>query len=30
LECYNLLSPLHAYFLHTQGNGEVPVLGKLP
>jgi hypothetical protein len=25
-----VFSPLHAYFLQPHGNGEVPVLGKLP
>jgi hypothetical protein len=25
-----MFSPLHAYFLTTHGNGEVPILGKLP
>jgi hypothetical protein len=25
-----LQSSLHAYFLPTHGNGEVPILGKLP
>jgi hypothetical protein len=25
-----VFSPLQAYFLPTHGNGEVPVLGKLP
>jgi hypothetical protein len=28
--CYILFSPLYAYFLPTHGNGEVPVLRKLP
>jgi hypothetical protein len=30
LDCYSAFSLLHAYFLPTHGNGEVPVLGKLP
>jgi hypothetical protein len=30
LECYNVLSLLQAYFLPTHGNGEVPILGRLP
>jgi hypothetical protein len=30
MDCYNVFSPLHAYFLLTHGNGEVQVLGKLP
>jgi hypothetical protein len=30
LDCYNVFSPLQTYFLPTHGNGEVPVLGKLP
>jgi hypothetical protein len=29
LDYYSVFSSLHAYFLPTQGNGEVPVLGKL-
>jgi hypothetical protein len=30
IDCYNVFFPLHAYFLPTLENGEVPVLGKLP
>jgi hypothetical protein len=30
LDCYSVFSLLQAYFLPTHGNGEVPVLGKLP
>jgi hypothetical protein len=30
LGCYNVFSTLQAYFLPIHGNGEVPVLGKLP
>jgi hypothetical protein len=30
LDCYSVFSPLHAYFLPTHGNEEVPVLGKFP
>jgi hypothetical protein len=30
LDCYSVFSLLQAYFLPTDGNGEVPVLGKLP
>jgi hypothetical protein len=30
LDYYNVFSPPQAYFLPTHGNGETPVLGKLP
>jgi hypothetical protein len=30
LECVFSTTCLHAYFLPTHGNEEVPVLGKLP
>jgi hypothetical protein len=30
LDCYSVFFPLRAYFLPTHGNGDVPVLGKLP
>jgi hypothetical protein len=30
MDCYIVFSLLQAYFLPTHGNGEVPVLGKLP
>jgi hypothetical protein len=29
-DCYSAISPLHAYFLPSHGNGEALVLGKLP
>jgi hypothetical protein len=30
MDCYSVFSLLQAYFLPTHGNGEVPILGKLP
>jgi hypothetical protein len=30
LEYYSVFSPLQNYFLSTHGNGEIPILGKLP
>jgi hypothetical protein len=29
-DCYNVVSPPQAYYLPNHGNGEAPVLGKLP
>jgi hypothetical protein len=29
-DCYSAVFPLQAYFLPNYGNGEAPVLGKLP
>jgi hypothetical protein len=30
ISSYSVFSPLHAYFFPIHGNGELPVIGKLP